>query len=208
MPIDNNLTKKYEIINYLIYNPINTFKLIFLTLLIESKFYAYEFIGSVGHMLNINYYFNFYILSLFLIIFLILDNIEYSKKSFLTIAIIFTTVLALIMTIYLNTNTLDQYETIKNVKGRYFLILFFFLSCAFNMGKKDITKDKKLLKFSILLFVLILSNIFYLISLGSNIFFLLFSYLLVFKYFFKIFFKLLLPHFNIIILYSMYNYYY
>ena len=131
MPIDNSLEKKTEILNFLISEPYKAIKLIFLTLTIETKLYLYEAIGSVGHMLNINYYFNIYILTLLFISYSIFKNLKFNKKTFYLFLILFTTAMAVIMAIYLNTNSIERYETIKNVRGRYFLILFFLISCGF-----------------------------------------------------------------------------
>jgi hypothetical protein len=195
--------------NFLITEPYKTIKLIFLTLIIETKFYMFEVIGSVGHMLNINYYFNFYLLTLLFVLYLIFENLEFSeKKTFYLFIIIFTTALAVIMTIYLNTNTIEKYETIKNVRGRYFIILFFIIACGFSFKKVNNLSNRKKIIFTILLLIVVLINLTDNLSVQTNIVLLIFSYLIVFKQYFKIFFKLLFPHFNLLILYNMYNFYY
>ncbi len=208
MPIDNNLEKKYKIINFLISEPTKTFKLIFLTLAIETKFYLYETISSVGHMLNINYYFNIYVLTLLYFSYLIFKNLKFNKKTFYLFLILFVTAIAVMMTIYLNTNSIEKFETIKNVRGRYFLILLFLISCGFYFqnDKKIFNKNKYI--FINLLVIIVLINLIDILSIKANIIFLMFSYLIVYKEYFKIFYKIIFPHFNLLILFNIYNYYY
>ena len=208
MPIDNNMEKKHEIINFLISEPYKTFKLILLTLAIETKFYLYEAIGSVGHMLNINYYFNIYILTILFVSYFILKNLKFNKKTFYLFLILFSTAMAVIMTIYLNTNSIEKYETIKNVRGRYFLILFFLIPCGFyiQFERKELNKDRYV--FIGLLIIIALINISGALSIKTNIVLLLFSYLIVYKQYFKTFFKIIFPHFNLLILFNIYNFYY
>lgn len=208
MPIDNSMQKKVEIINFLISEPYKTFKLILLTLAIETKFYLYEAIGSVGHMLNINYYFNFYILTILFVSYLILKNLKFNKRTFYLFLILFTTAMAVIMAIYLNTNSIEKYETIKNVRGRYFLILFFLIPCGFciQFEKKKLNQD--IFIFIGLLIIILLINASGTLSIKTNCVLLLFSYLIVYKQYFKTFFKIIFPHFNLLILFNIYNFYY
>ena len=208
METDNNLSTKIFNLKYLIFNPFSAIKLIFLTFVFESKHYAYEIIGSVGHMLNINHYFSFYIITLIYVIYYLLRNIEFTKESFFSFIIFLLTAVGIILTIYINTNTVEQYETIKNVRGRYLLVILFFIGCILN--SKIITnlnyKNKSLLLTYVIL--LILLNIVQPISLKDNIIFIIFSYLTIYFQYFRDTFKLLLPHLNLYILYNIYNFYY
>ena len=208
MPIDNNMEKKLELINFLISEPYKTFKLILLTLAIETKFYLYEAIGSVGHMLNINYYFNIYLLTILFVSYLILKNLKFNKRTLYLFLILFTTTMAVIMTIYLNTNSIEKYETIKNVRGRYFLILFFLIPCGFyfQSEKKVLNKDRFI--FISLLLIIAVINVSSTLSIKTNSVLFLFSYLIVYKEYFKTFFKIIFPHFNLFILFNIYNFYY
>ena len=159
-------------------------------------------------MLNINYYFNFYILTILFVSYLILKNLKFNKKTFYLFLILFTTAMAVIMTIYLNTNSIEKYETIKNVRGRYFLILFFLIPCGFyiQFERKELNKDRYV--FIGLLIIIALINISGALSIKTNIVLLLFSYLIVYKQYFKTFFKIIFPHFNLLILFNIYNFYY
>ena len=208
MPIDNNLTTKTYIVNYLLLNPVGTIKLFFLTVLLESKVYAYEIIGVVGHMVNISLYFICYYLLAIYLFYIIYKNMEFSKKSILTVSIILLSALVILATIYLNTNTPGQYEVIKNVRGRYFLILLFFLSCTFNTSIKNNFKNKNLITIVFFLSIFFILNFYEQISIKFNIVISLFICLLVYQKYFRIFFKLMIPHFNILILYNIYNFYY
>ena len=114
----------------------------------------------------------------------------------------------ILATIYLNTNTLGQYEVIKNVRGRYFLILLFFLSCTFNSSIKNNFKNKNLITIIFFLSIFFIFNFYEQISIKSNIVIFLFICLLVYQKYFRIFFKLMIPHFNILILYNIYDFYY
>ena len=116
--------------------------------------------------------------------------------------------MAVIMAIYLNTNSIEKYETIKNIRGIYFLILFFLIPCGFyiQFERKELNKDRYV--FIGLLIIIALINISGALSIKTNIVLLLFSYLIVYKQYFKTFFKIIFPHFNLLILFNIYNFYY